>query len=296
MVAEVGREQRHLGRDVVAGSVPVDQTGHGKGVPQVVKAGSTPCSDTDLGALAQLAECLPDRGVDQASPGHRDEEARRHRPRVLGVAAGGVALERAEGARMEGDHAGLGELRLPDQHNPGHQVHIGVVQADHFADAHPGHGQQPDHGRERLSEQRRAYRDACLTHQRVDIGRGVDERGSPALPGREQSERWDLSRRVDPSHVAGKAPGNTHPSRSHLGAWSGFHGPGQGSRDGHRRRPGRVEVSHEAGQQPGCFGEFVPQTAAQREVVAGILRQGAHRSAPGHGRAMVRSPPTSTLA
>ncbi len=49
---------------------------------------------------------------------------------------------------MDRDEAMLAELSLPDVEDARLEIHIVPVQCDHLADAHAGHGEESEHGRE----------------------------------------------------------------------------------------------------------------------------------------------------
>ena len=72
-------------------------------------------------------------------------------------------------------------------------------------------------------------------------------------------------------------------------------GPGQGRFDGDRRRTDGVQVGDKTRQKTLGVGQVVAKALAEAKVVVGDLAERAHRPAPGHGWATLRSDVKSTF-
>ena len=112
-VAEVGRQERQLRRDVDVGAVPVAQRGHREAVPQPVdsRAGCA-CRGGDSGAGEQFGEGVVHAAVEQPGAAGGDEEAARARAWAQPLARLGVVAQRGHRRGVQREPAVLAELGL----------------------------------------------------------------------------------------------------------------------------------------------------------------------------------------
>jgi hypothetical protein len=122
--------------------------------------------------------------------------------------------------------------------------------------------------------------------------------GRQALAVGQEPQRRYLRPGVDAGHMARESAGHGHPPGLHLAARPGLRMPRpcQSGLHGDDLSADVIEVGHEAGKQPGRLGQLVPEHPADTQVLLRPPGQGAHRPAPGHGRATVRNAARSTLA
>ena len=117
-VTQIGRQQRHVGIDVDAGPIPLDQGAHREGVSQVVETGPTATGLIETGVADQPREEAVDATSVEPSAGRRQEEAGRFGVGTAPVPEPGVTLEGVDGDGMQGKGSALVELRVPYRHDP----------------------------------------------------------------------------------------------------------------------------------------------------------------------------------
>jgi len=90
------------------------------------------------------AEGLVDAAALQWGAGAGQEERRGRRSRAEPVTTGGVTSELLGDGRVPGHQPRAIELRVPDRDHPGAQLDVVAFEADGFAEAHAGGGEQPE--------------------------------------------------------------------------------------------------------------------------------------------------------
>ena len=264
----------------------------------VMDAGADRGAGSDTAGRDDAAERRPEMRVSHRRPSRGHEERGRLGLGELLVPQPGVGGQRLHRAWRQGHFPGFAEFGGVHGQHALSPVDLAAFQAKRLPDPHPRGGEQPGQRLVGSRPQRRADDAGHLAHQRLDIGVGVDERRPPAPAVRQQPGRRHLRARIDPSHVAGEPAGHGHPPGRHLAARPGLRllRPCQGGLHGDDLGTGVIEVGNEAGKQPGCLGQLMPEHPADAQVLLRPPGQGAHCPAPGHGRATVRSAARSTLA
>ena len=116
LVAEVGREQRQLGVEVLACLVPRLEAIYGKGVTNLMEArSSTPTAMDDTGAIEKFSKDSVDPLMAVLAASRRREEGFARCARAQHI---GVALETAAQARGNRDDTIPAKLTLVDPENP----------------------------------------------------------------------------------------------------------------------------------------------------------------------------------
>lgn len=157
-------------------------------------------------------------GVDEPGAGGGHEEARGFRLGAQLAAPAGVAAQRLDGGRVQGQLPGLVELRAADREQAGVPAHVVAVGADRLADARPGGGQQPNKGGVgRLP--RRATQTTGGCHEPSDVV-GVQVGLSPPDPGGQQPGGRDLGGSVEALEVGGEASDDPEALRPPTGVGS----------------------------------------------------------------------------
>jgi hypothetical protein len=137
-----------------------------------------------------------------------------------------------------------------------------------------------------------------LIDHREHVVIGIDERSAPPVRVADRSRGRYLGPQVDPGQVASEPADDHHPVGWHdTPDWHlALERPRERRLDRHEFGALLAEIGHEPWQEPVRVSELVTERAAELEVLVEVLRECAHRVAPGHTRATWRRRLRSTFA
>ena len=268
-------------------------------MPEVVDPRRDRAAGTDSGVGAEQAEGGPDALVDDAGAAQRHEHGVGGRVRVELQAAVLVALKRFQRAGVQGHLARLAELRAADDQDRVGGVDVVAMEVEQrLADPQSGGSEQPEQGLVGGGPRGAGGSTARGMHERQLVLVGVDERCWPSARDADQAGWRHLGAGVDPGQIASEPAHRRHPMAGDGAARRPVtvQRPLQRRRDGDVLVAGGVEILDEPRQLASGVVELVPEHPPQPQIVLQLPGEGAHRVAPGHGRATWRSRPRSTLA
>ena len=232
-----------------------------------------------------------------AQPFARRTDQQGRRVRTTGaIIAAQVVVQRRDGARMQRQGAGLVELAVPDRHHAVRGVEVIVVEADRLADPHAGCRQEADQGPVGRLHVRSAQV-ARGPHQVRDLLRRVEIRRCAPPSRRQKIGGRHLGHLVECAEVPGEEAnlGQTSGVPDRGGA-CGPGRPGQRRRGPDMRLAAAFDEGDELAEKPLGLVHLVAEGAPHGQIIGNGLRQRAHRSPSGQGRAIRRRLSRSTLA
>lgn len=245
--------------------------------------------------MQQLVERRLHDRIAQPFARRTDQQGRRVHTTGAIIAAQ-VVVQRRDGARMQRQGAGLVELAVPDRQQAVRGIEVIVVEADRLADPHAGCRQEADQGPVGRLHVRSAQV-ARGPHQVRDLLPRVEIRRCAPPSRRQKIGGRHLGHLVECAEVPGE--------EANLGQTSGVPdrggacGPG---RPGQRRRGPDMRLAavfdegDELAEKPLGLVHLVAEGAPHGQIISNSLRQRAHRSPSGQGRAIRRRLSRSTFA
>src|SRR5438445_11735690 len=145
IMTEERRQQRQPRLDIDVLPIPADQRAQHERMADVMYAGlASERLTVQAVGPAEPVELVPDGPFVQSGAGVGDQEARILRAWAKLIADAGVGADRCGRGRVKRNLAGPSVLGVADGEPLLGQLYVRAVEPDHLADAHAGHGKQPD--------------------------------------------------------------------------------------------------------------------------------------------------------